>query len=307
MEEARRVAHLIGIPFYVLNLEDDFQHWVIDYMCREYAGGRTPNPCLACNKHLKFDILLNKAVSGFEAQFLATGHYARIEQFDGQFRLKKARDLTKDQSYVLYMLNQAQLACLLFPLGNLTKREVRRIARELKLPVAEKPESQDICFVPNGDYRVFLRSVIPQTIKPGPIFNQEGEKIGQHEGLPFYTVGQRSGLRLNAPTPKYVLSIDYENNALVVGDDEDLFTSELMVSRMNFVSGTVPSGPISCSAQIRYRATELPATLIPQGNGRAQVVLKRPGRAPAPGQAVVFYVGDEVVAGGIIESGVKID
>ncbi|MBI4300391.1 MAG: tRNA 2-thiouridine(34) synthase MnmA, partial [Chloroflexi bacterium] len=296
IEDARRVCQALDIPFYTLNMEDDFRRLVIDYFAGEYARGRTPNPCLACNAEMKFRLLLGKAI-GLGARYLATGHYARIAQRDDVYRLLKARDGGKDQSYVLYMLGQAELARLLFPVGELPKEEVRRLAAERGLPVATKPDSQEICFVTAGDYRRFLADRAPSS--GGEIIDSSGRSLGRHQGIAGYTVGQRRGLGLAKGEPMYVLAVDAQSNTITVGPEEALWRRDLLAERLSFVSGVAPQECIEVAAKIRYRTREAPALLEVQGEG-ARVIFTEPQRAITPGQAVVFYAGDEVLGGGII-------
>lgn len=301
VEDARRVADHLGIPYYVVNLRQEFQEGVIDYFCAEYQRGRTPNPCIACNLHVKFRALLAKAFE-LEARYLATGHYARLE-FDsrsGRYLLRRGVDPRKDQSYVLFGLRQDQMPHLLFPLGGFTKEETRRLARRHGLPVAGKQESQEICFVPDDNYRRFLERRIPGSIRPGPIIDREGKVLGRHAGLPFYTIGQRRGLGLTSPYPLYVVDLDVEKNAVVVGPAEELERDALLAEGVNYIPFEAPEGPLRVTARIRYRAPEVPATVIPLPEGWARVTFDRPLRAITPGQAVVFYQGDLVVGGGFI-------
>jgi len=297
VEDARRVCQVLDIPFYVLNFEPQFQTYVVDYFCQEYLRGKTPNPCLACNKWIKFDFLLNRALT-LGADYLATGHYARIEQRDGRYVLLKAVDSTKDQSYVLYNLGQRELEHLLFPLGEHTKGEARRVAQEMCLPVWDKAESQEICFVTNGDYHDFLTE--RRLTRPGDIVNAEGTVLGRHSGIGFYTVGQRRGLGLVAHKPLYVLSIEPDSNRVVVGSNEQLLRSELAACEVSYVSGEPPHEPRDVTAKIRYKSPESRARLYPKGR-EARIVFEEPQRAITPGQAVVFYSGDVVLGGGIIE------
>ena len=296
VDDARRVCRILGIPFYYLNFERHFCSQVVDYFCEEYSRGRTPNPCLACNEKVKFRLLLDKALA-LGAEYLATGHYARIEEWQGHFHLLKALDRTKDQSYVLYFLGQRQLQHLLFPIGPYRKAEVRRMAAELGLPVAGKAESQAICFIPDGDYRKFLAQRFPAT--PGDIVDTQGTVLGQHRGLAGYTVGQRRGLGIALGERLYVLSLDPAANKVVAGPDEQLLSHSLVAEKVTFVSGEAPEGPIPIQAKLRYRSPETESVLLSL-DGRWQVRFQKPQRAITPGQAVVFYQGDEVLGGGII-------
>ncbi len=301
MEGARRVCELLGIPFHTVNYGREFKMHVVDYFIREYTRGRTPNPCLVCNRHIKFGLLLHHAFN-MGADYLATGHYARIRRMDGEYQLLKGVDPYKEQSYFLYMLGQRELAHLLFPLGDYTKAEVRKMARERGLPVAERAESQDLCFLADGDYRRFLKEQVPEAIRPGPILDTSGRVIGQHKGFPFYTVGQREGLGISAPRPLYVLRLDHERNALVVGTADELGRKELIAEEVNFISGRTPEAPLKVTAKIRRQAVEVPATLTPLGGGRVSLEFTRPLRDITPGQGVVFYQGEVILGGGIIES-----
>lgn len=299
VHDARRVADRLDIPFYLVNVEEPFRRLVVDPFIREYCAGRTPNPCIACNRHIRFQFLLQRALA-LGAEYLATGHYARVVRRNGRYHLLRGVDRTKDQSYQLYMLGQEQLAHILLPLGEWTKAEVRQMARERGLPVAEKPESQEICFVADSDYRRFLRDWAPGAFRPGPIVDRQGRVLGQHQGLPGYTIGQRKGLGIAAPEPLYVLEIDVERNRLVVGPARELGARGLLAEEVHYVQGKPPSGPCRITAKIRYQATDAPALLLP-GEGRtARLTFDEPLRDITPGQAVVFYQGDEVLGGGTI-------
>jgi tRNA-specific 2-thiouridylase len=299
IESARHVCEMLGVPFHVFDFEAEFKRDVVDYFIAEYARGRTPNPCLACNRHVKFGLLLHKALAS-GANHLATGHYAQLRRVNGQYQLLKAVDASKDQSYVLYMLGQDELAHLLLPLGGYTKEDVRAMARERALPVAERAESQEICFT-MGDYRSFLRKQRGLVFEPGPIVDVEGQEIGQHKGLAAYTIGQREGLGIAAPYPLYVLEIDADRNTLVVGPRRYLGRQELTAGGVNFVSGQPPLEPVEITAKIRYRAPEAKATLAFVGGDEVKVRFLEPQKGITPGQGVVFYQGEIVVGGGIIE------
>jgi len=298
VEDARHVCQILGIPFYLINYEKDFKHYVVDYFIGEYASGRTPNPCLACNRHVKFGLLLRRALS-LDARYLATGHYARIRRADGRCQLLKGVDSQKDQSYALYMLGQEELAHLLFPLGDYTKDEVRAMALERDLPIAEKAESQELCFV-HDDYRRFLRTHAPEAIQPGPIVDTAGRIIGQHQGLPFYTIGQREGMGIAAPEALYVLEMDAARNTIVAGTKAELGRRELIAHQVSFVSGRMPANPVKVTAKIRYKAVEAQATLTPLDQNTAALTFAGPQRDITPGQGVVFYQGEVVLGGGII-------
>ncbi len=304
MEDARKVCQQLGVPFYAMNYEKEFQAAVIDYFVDEYQRGRTPNPCVACNAYMKFRFLLNKAMA-LGADYLATGHYCRNE-FDpttGRYHLRRALDHSKDQSYVLYMLNQKQLGRVMFPLGGYTKAETRQMAAERGLVTAAKPESQDICFVAGGDYRDFItRQVGSDISQPGPIITRKGEVVGQHSGLSAYTVGQRKGLGAIASRPAYVLKLETQSNTLVVGDDADLRATEILAEGVNWVDSVWPTAPLRADIKIRYKSQEIIGTVEPlDPKARtARITLDYPQRAITPGQAVVFYHGDEVLGGGTI-------
>jgi len=297
IEDARTVCQALGIPHRVLNFEREFASAVVDYFCQEYLRGHTPNPCLACNQHIKFRLLLPKALA-LGADYLATGHYCRIISGDHGHELWRARDEGKDQSYVLYMLGQEELARLLFPLGDYTKGEVRRMAAEMGLPVASKTDSADICFLPRGGYRAFLAERFPQ--RPGDIVDSDGRIVGRHEGIAGYTVGQRRGLPARGGRePLYVLSLDPLTNSVIAGSEHELLSDVLWADKLSFVSGQAPPEPLAVEAKIRYRS-QAAAALLALHDGRAEVRFERPQRAITPGQAVVFYQGEKVLGGGII-------
>lgn len=300
VDVARWAADTLNIPFYLFNVEAPFRTHVVDYFVREYAAGRTPNPCLMCNRHIRFDLLLHRALA-MDARYLATGHYVRLRQTDSRYRLLKGVDERKDQSYVLYMLNQETLRHLLFPLGSYTKDRVREMARQHGLPVADRAESQDLCFTANGDYRQFLRREATEAIRPGPIVDRSGRVLGQHKGLPFYTIGQRRGLGIAAPEPLYVLEIDAVRNALVVGRATELGRTELTARGVSYISGETPPEPLRVTAKIRYKARESPALLTPLSGDGAALRFDEPLRDITPGQGAVFYQGEELIGGGTIE------
>jgi len=299
--DACQVCALLGIPFHLVNLEEEFKAQVVDYFCDSYARGRTPNPCLACNREIKFKALLHLAF-GLGAEYLATGHYARIRSRKGEYQLLRGIDEEKDQSYVLYMLGQEELPHLLFPVGHFTKRQVRAMAAKYNLPTADRGESQDVCFVHDGDYRGFVAQQRPETVRPGPIVDLQGHVLGEHRGVAFYTVGQRQGLGIAAAHPLYVLQIDSTRNALVVGPKAALLRCELLAEQISFVAANPPPHAISITAKIRYKAKEAPATLILLPGQMAKVIFSDPQPAITPGQGVVFYQGDVVLGGGIIAS-----
>lgn len=297
--DARRVADRLRIPFYLVDYESEFRECVVDYFIEEYSRGRTPNPCLACNRHIRFNLLLRQALS-MGAGYLATGHYARVAQGADGYELRAGVDAQKDQSYVLYMLGQEVLSRVLFPLGGYTKAQVREMARQRQLPVAEKDESMELCFVTDDDYRRFLADHAPQAVRPGPIVNTDGQEIGRHNGLPFYTVGQRRGLGIAAPEALYVIRLDVERNALVVGPAQELGRDILLAGEVHYAQGQAPSGPVRVQAKIRYRASLAQATWTPLPEARARAQFDAPLRDITPGQAVVAYQGDVVLGGGII-------
>ena len=302
IEDAKRVAYQLGIPHYVMDFRDVFSQKVIADFCREYSLGRTPNPCIRCNQYIKFGALLERAKE-LDANFLATGHHVRIEQDEtsGRYLLKKGIDWHKDQSYFLYTLTQEQLEHALLPIGNFTKERVREIARELEIPAAARPESQEICFIPDDDYPKFLKECIPQAVKPGPILDSEGGTLGKHRGILFYTIGQRKGLGLSTKEPLYVTDIIQERNTIVVGGKEGVYGIELIASRLNWISQTKLKQPITTKAKIRYLHNEAEAEITPIDEDKVHVRFKEPQMAITPGQAVVFYDEDTVIGGGTIE------
>ena len=302
LNDARDVAAQLGFPFYVANYQEAFRRMVVDYFVDEYRRGRTPSPCVLCNDHLKFDALLQRMES-LGAAFLATGHYARIEERGGRFALLRGRDPLKDQSYFLFGLRRASLARIRFPLGDMTKAEVRKLAQEMGVPTALKRESQDICFVGSGDYASFVRErLADEQVKRGRIVRPStGEVFGEHEGIHAFTVGQRKGIGVAYSEPLYVLGSDPESGDLLVGTAEELACEAFEVDRLNFLAWEERTEPFRCLVQVRYRHKPVAATVIPAtAGGRAKVVLEAPERAIAPGQAAVFYDGDEVLGGGWI-------
>lgn len=302
-DDARRVCACLSIPHYVSNAKAAFRKYVVDPFCTAYLAGRTPNPCIVCNTEIKFRLMLRRA-RALGATHVATGHYARIERDEAAARrlLLKGRDPAKDQSYFLYDLTQRQLAHIMFPLGDLTKTEVRRLAREFGLLTAEKPESQEICFVPEGDYRKLLEQVASDKLKPGPIIHVDGNALGSHKGIANYTIGQRRGLGIAYPRPLYVVGFDMERNAVIVGTSEHLWASELIAEKVNWISLKKLHEPTRVKARIRYKHEESPATISPMEDGNVLVRFDNPQRAITPGQSVVFYDDEVVVGGGIIHS-----
>ena len=309
MADARRVAAHLDIPFYVVNVEQPFQETIVDYFYDEYVAGRTPNPCLRCNRYIRFTLLLERALA-LGADYLATGHYVRVDDnpATGLCRLRKGASDEKDQSYVLHVLSQEQLRHALFPLGEYTKPEVRAMAAARGLPVASKAESQEICFVAANDYRGFVRRYANATGRaapqPGPILDTSGARVGEHAGLAYYTVGQRKGLGVASREPLHVLQLDPERNALVVGPAAALDRDIFAVRQTTYPSGRPPETPFAATVKVRYKASPVQAVVTPLADGRAEVRLERPQRAITPGQAAVFYggaTGDEVLGGGLIE------
>ena len=339
VDDARRVARMLDIPFYLVNVEQEFKNTVVDMFYEEYVAGRTPNPCLTCNRHIRFTVLLNRALA-LDADYLATGHYVRVDDhpITSRRRLRRGVDPDKDQSYVLHVLNQQQLAHACFPLGSYTKAQVRTMAAERGMSVAGKAESQEICFVAQNDYRGFINRYssdiasnamaaqepvaavtgvagaavatamnagpLIRLPRPGPIYDQHGKMLGRHRGLAFYTIGQRKGLGITSREPLHVLKIDAAQNALIVGPAAGLEKTSFTVGKMHYVSGDIPTDPFEARARVRYKAPEETALVTPLEGKRVQVILSRPQRAITPGQAAVFYGGeddDEVLCGGIIE------
>ncbi|HAA24536.1 MAG TPA: tRNA 2-thiouridine(34) synthase MnmA [Ruminiclostridium sp.] len=302
VEDARRVASKLGIPYYVLNFQDIFESCVVEYFVAEYGKGRTPNPCIACNRYIKFDALLKKAES-MGIDYVATGHYARIE-YDEQknrYLLKKSVTGKKDQTYVLYNLTQYQLQRTLMPIGRYDKDTVRDMAKELGFDVANKPDSQEICFIPDNNYAAFITNKLGKPAQRGKFVDIHGNVLGEHKGLIHYTVGQRKGLGLSFGKPMYVIKIDAENNTVVLGEEKDVFSAGLTAFDLNWIAIDSLDGALRVKAKIRYSANEADAVITPIEGGKVRVDFDKPQRAVTPGQSVVFYDGDIVVGGGIIE------
>lgn len=301
MADARRIARKLDIPFYVLDTKDMFRGKIVDYFIDTHRQGFTPNPCIECNRHIRFDWLLNNALA-LDAQYLATGHYARIAQDEnGKFLLKKGLDEAKDQSYVLSVMGQEQLSHTLFPIGEYEKPHVREIATRFGLPTASKQDSQDLCFLGDGDYRRFLREHAPDVMTAGPIVRRSGTIIGQHEGLANYTIGQRRGLGLTSAEPLYVIGMNPYRNALVVGTADELGSSELTASRVNWISGETPTEPFHAEVKIRYKARPVSALIKPMGADQMRITFAQPLRDITPGQGAIVYDGDVCLGGGIID------
>ena len=299
VEDARSVAYKLGMHFYVLNFTQDFHETVIRRFIRSYEKGITPNPCIDCNRYMKFGKLFERAeILGCD--YVVTGHYARIEEHNGSFVLKKALDETKDQSYVLYSMTQQQLAHTKFPLGNLRKTEVRAIAEQNGFVNADKPDSQDICFVPNGDYAGVIELQTGSRPVPGSFVDTRGNELGRHKGIIHYTVGQRRGLGIPGPEPLYVCKICPQDNTVVLGKKDELFTDRAYAEEVNWISGKCPEHSFRCKVKIRYRHPEQWATVIPESENTVSIVFNNAQRAVAPGQAAVFYDGDVVLGGGTL-------
>lgn len=301
MSDAQRIASHLGIPFYVLDTKDVFRNKIVEYFISGHRQGITPNPCMECNRHIRFEYLLQNALA-LDADYLATGHYARITQSaDGTYELRQGVDASKDQSYVLSVMGQEQLSHTLFPIGEYPKTETRALAARFGLQVESKKDSQDLCFLGKNDYRDFLAVHAPEIMRPGPIVRKDGTVIGQHEGLSKYTIGQRKGLGVTSLEPMYVIAMNPYRNALVVGEKQDLGRDTLTAGRINWVSGVVPSEPFRATVKIRYKSDAYPALVTPIGADRMQVQFDEPLRDITPGQGAVAYEGDKVIGGGIIE------
>jgi len=306
-QRAENICRILNIPFHLVDVQREFESCVVDYLCREYRQGRTPNPCVACNQHMKFGLLLDKALS-LGADYLATGHYARAERSSHGHRLLKAKDGRQDQSYFLYTLTQEKLGRVLFPLGEHGKDQAGQMARQAGLPIASK-SSQDICFISGKNYGAFLSQRFAAL--PGDVVDTRGKRLGQHRGIAFYTIGQRHGLGLASGQPVYVVRIEPEDNRIVLGPEEELYSRKLAARRANWISGKAPQEPVTVKAKIRYKSKEAEAVLSPprhcepersEGEAIFDVCFTHPQKAVTPGQAIVFYNVDEVLGGGIIDS-----
>ena len=301
MAQARRVAAKLDIPFYVVDAKDVFRETVVQYFLDGYANGETPNPCLLCNRQIRWTFLLNHALA-LGAEYMATGHYVRRRTMDdGRSELWRAVDHSKDQSYVLHVLTQEKLKHALFPVGDYPKPEIRAIAERYGLPTASRKDSQDLCFLAGEDYRNFLQRNAPEILTPGNIETPDGKVIGQHNGLANYTIGQRKGLGVASPVPLYVITKHASKNTLIVGTQEEMGTTELTARDVNWVSGKVPGEPFRAEVKIRYTAKEVPALVTPMDGNQAKVMFDAPVRDATKGQAAVFYQGERMVGGGIIQ------
>lgn len=301
IDDARRVAYKLGIEHLVLNFTDVFEKDVIDYFAAQYAAGLTPNPCIACNRHVKFDAMLRRAKE-LEFDYIATGHYAVIEQGAGGRWLLKKAPASKDQSYVLYSFTQEQLSRTLMPLGSYTKPQARAMAEEAGLPVAHKPDSQEICFVENNDYAGFIERYTGKAAPAGSFIDQNGNVLGRHRGITHYTVGQRKGLGVSFGKPMYVTKIDTVHNQITLGEEGSQYASSLTAGDLNFIPFDTLENEMDITAKVRYQAKPAKAKLIPLGDGKVRVIFAEAQRAVTPGQAVVFYDGDLVVGGGTIQA-----
>lgn len=306
VDDARRVAADIGIPYYVMNFKKEFKQYVMDDFANEYYLGHTPNPCIRCNRYVKWDALLNRAMA-LGADYIATGHYAQVVRLgSGRYALKAAPS-SKDQTYALYNLTQEQLARTLMPVGSYTKEEIRAIAQKIGLKVASKPDSQDICFVPDGKYHEFLESYTGKKIPCGNFVDRQGHVLGVHKGITHYTVGQRKGLDLAMGHPVFVTEIRPETNEVVIGENSDVFGRGLVAHSLNFMAMERPAGPVRVWAKVRYAHKGAWCTLTVTGDDTAEFIFDEPVRAITPGQAVVFYEGDVVAGGGVIEKAIHCD
>ncbi len=306
MEDARRVALQLGIPFYVFHLREEFDREVIQYFCNEYQRGRTPNPCILCNERLKWGFFLRKALE-LGADRMATGHYATLTlgESTGRYLLRKGADSRKDQSYVLFSLGQDQLRHTLFPIGKYLKQEVRQKASQIDLRVHDKPESQEICFIHDTSYHSFLKETLREPVQPGPLIDRKGNILGTHRGIAFYTIGQRRGLGLARGKPLYVVAIDREKNQIVVGEESEVYADTFSVDSLSWITAPPPALTLSARVKIRYNHPGAEASISITGDGEALVKFHRPQKAITPGQAAVFYDGETVLGGGWIKEVIK--
>ncbi|AYD40143.1 tRNA 2-thiouridine(34) synthase MnmA [Clostridium fermenticellae] len=300
VEDARRVAYKLNIPFYVINFKEIFKKDVIDYFIDEYMNGRTPNPCIACNKYIKFDALLKKAMD-LGADYVATGHYAIIENKNGRYVIRRSKDDKKDQTYVLYNLTQFQLSHTLMPCGIYKKDHIREIAKEIGLSVHNKKDSEEICFIPDNNHGRYIEKQVPDKIKPGNFVDKKGNVLGTHKGIIYYTIGQRKGLGISFGKPMYVADINPLTNEIVLGDEEDIFKTELIAKNVNFIPFESLQGTMEVEAKVRYSAKASSAWITQLSDGRVKVKFEHKQRAITKGQSVVFYSKDLLVGGGIIE------
>lgn len=300
VEDARRVAYKLDIPFYVLNFKDVFKKNVIDYFIDEYLQGRTPNPCIACNKFIKFDLFLQKAMS-LGADYIATGHYCKIEKQNDRYIVKKSTDLKKDQSYVLYNLTQFQLSHTLMPCGEYNKEKIREIAKEIGLSVHNKKDSEEICFVTDNDHGKFIKSEVPDKVYPGNFVDKNGNVLGRHKGIVYYTIGQRKGLGIALGRPVYVTDIIPVKNEVVLGNEEDIFKTDLIAKDINFIPFNELKEELQIEAKIRYTANPSPAIISPFPDGKIKLSFREKQRAITKGQSVAFYKDDLLLGGGIID------
>jgi len=304
-EDAKKVADKLGIPYYVIDLTEEFKNKVIDNFAEEYLQGRTPNPCAVCNKHIKFGALLQKAKE-LGADYIATGHYARVEEHNGRFLVLNAKDDKKDQTYMFYSLTQDVLKHILMPCGEYTKDQIREIAKKIGLEVHNKKESMDICFIPDNDHGKYIKGLeCRDRIKPGNFVDKDGKILGTHKGLIYYTIGQRKGLGLSLGKPGFVIDINPERNEVVIGDEEEIFNQGLIAKEVNFIPFDSLENSMEVEAKIRYSTTKSKATIIPYEDGKIKVMFEDKQRAITKGQRVVFYIQDMLVGGGTIESIVK--
>lgn len=305
VDDARRVAAALDIPYYVMNFKKEFKENVIDYFIDDYLHGRTPNPCIACNRYVKWESLLKRSLD-IGAEYIATGHYARVEKLsNGRYAIRNSATAAKDQTYALYNLTQDQLSKTLMPVGEYTKDQIRAMADEIGLLVAHKPDSQDICFVPDGDYTAFIERITKNKPRPGKFIHQNGQVLGTHQGLIHYTIGQRKGLGIAYEYPLYVIDKDIASNTVILGPNDALFQKALLAENCNLIAIDKLEAPLRVTAKTRYRQKDVPAVIEPLADGKIKVTFDEPQRAITPGQAVVFYDGDYVVGGGIIAAPLK--
>ena len=301
ISSARQAANSLNIPFYVIDSKKEFRGQVVDYFINGYTQGVTPNPCVKCNKNIRWGFLFDKAQQA-GADYMATGHYARVViNKTNEYSLLRGQDSTKDQSYVLHILSQTQLSKTKFPLGELTKYQVRQLASNLGLPVFNRQESQDLCFLGNDSYQSFLLRQTPDVKNPGPFVTGDGDEIGEHQGLAFYTIGQRKGLGISASHPLYVIDKNISTNTIILGSRDELARKEFRIAEINWITGLAPTTTFRCSVQTRYRSKETPCFVTPLATGEAQITILNPIPGITPGQAAVFYDGDTCLGGGIIQ------